>query len=187
MRDGGGGGGGDGGDGGGGDGGGGGDDGLGADLHLRDEDYDRLQVCMRRAMQTRGFQRLTQELRERRVAATGVRLDQSNAKLVTAHSQLLAAGFTELYSQQQRLQKDAQLHAEKLAREAAADALLVDVKKKEQDKFPIGCTKTIDAARVTGCHGDMTGQRYAVLKQIGPQQASPALYRSIMTAAVIPD
>ena len=69
--------------------------------------------------------------------------------------------------------------------ELANEAVLVDIKKKEAEKFPLGSMQVVTVLRASGAHGDMTGAGASgVFKQIGVMLHGAALYRAIVATAV---
>jgi hypothetical protein len=68
----------------------------------------------------------------------------------------------------------------------ASDALLVDVRKKENDKFPVGNAKLLGLLQTIGQHGDQTGFTYPVLEQIAHKVDNADFYKALVTATADP-
>ena len=116
---------------------------------------------------------------------------QNAATMLRQTGGMLALAMTDHQDFLLRQERSAQLHTERLARELAADALLVEVKKKEAEKFPLGCVQLVKIMQEAGRHGDMTGANTKgnqVHKQIGVNATTmAATYRAVMGASFTPD
>ena len=78
------------------------------------------------------------------------------------------------------LQASQQAHAERLAQQVTSDALLVEVRKKENEKFPVGNAKMIALLQTIGQHGDQTGfLTYPVLEQIAHKVDNAEFYKAL--------
>jgi len=102
------------------------------------------------------------------------------------NSLMVAAALSEMYQMQQALQVSQQAHTEQLAREASARLLLVDVDKKENEKFPVGNAQLTLLLRNHGCHGDQTGTRYPVMEQIACNVENAKFYTALVSATADP-
>ena len=106
-----------------------------------------------------------------------------------AHSHMLSVALTAHHDFLLARERSAQQFAERGAREAAAEATLLEVKTKEAAKFPLGCIRLVQSLQSAGRHGDMAGSgAVGVFKQLGVNVITMAgLYRAIVAASVTPD
>jgi hypothetical protein len=87
---------------------------------------------------------------------------QANASLLgqtlQAHSHMLAVALTEHHNFLLERERSAQQFAERAAREAAAEAALLEVKTKEAAKFPLGCIQLVQSLQSAGRHDGLRGR-----------------------------
>jgi hypothetical protein len=124
---------------------------------------------------------------EKAAEVTSSHVRQSNVQLLAAQSQLLAVGLAEMQQTHQAGLERGFVHTERLSREARAYELSLDTKRKDHDKFLVGSSGLIELAREHGCHGDMTGAKFPVLKQIGIGMVTGNLFKALGAAAAVQD
>ena len=114
------------------------------------------------------------------------RYEAATRRAASLQGAVMSATLAEVHQMQMSLQASQQAHAERLAQQATADALLVDVRKKENDKFPVGNSKLIAKLQEIGQHGDQTGFTYPVMEQIAHKVDNAEFYRALVLSTVEP-